>query len=52
MDTINLEKLEEFLQDPAVIEKYLSGEMGNNEQLIYRTRAVTVPYGYLGSDPN
>lgn len=29
-----------FLTDPAVIEKYRAGEMGNNEQILYRTRAI------------
>ena len=32
--------LKERLADPAEIEKYLAGELGVNEQVLYRTRAI------------
>lgn len=34
------EELEAFLQEPGVIERYRKGELGNNEQLIYRAMAT------------
>jgi radical SAM superfamily enzyme YgiQ (UPF0313 family) len=34
------EELEDFLNQPGVKEKYLQGELGNNEQMMYRALAV------------
>ena len=34
------EEVEEFLRQPGVPEKYRDGELGNNEQLMYRALAV------------
>ena len=34
------EVLEDFLNQPGVKEKYLKGELGNNEQMMYRALAV------------
>ena len=34
------EELDEFLKQPGVIDRYISGELGNNEQLMYRAFAV------------
>jgi radical SAM superfamily enzyme YgiQ (UPF0313 family) len=34
------EELEKFLEQPGVPEKLMSGELGNNEQLLYRAQAI------------
>ena len=34
------EDVEEFLKQPGTIDRYLAGELGNNEQLMYRAFAV------------
>lgn len=36
----NQEGVESFLREPGVIDKYVAGELGNNEQLTYRTLAI------------
>jgi hypothetical protein len=34
------EEVETFLDQPGVVEKYQNGELGNNEQLVYRALAI------------
>lgn len=34
------EDLERFLEEPGVLDRYMSGELGNNEQLVFRALAV------------
>jgi hypothetical protein len=33
-------EIDSFLNQPGVLDRYISGELGNNEQLMYRTRAL------------
>lgn len=36
----NQEGVESFLREPGIFDKYVTGGLGNNEQLTYRTRSI------------